>query len=270
MFDAKELLNVLTGGQTGHSDLNQAINRGKQVASDTANQAATAVSDALGQAQFRLHGTAAGDYAGKAKEMVDQNPMTAVAALGGLAAILLGTQGGRSLTGGLVRAGGLAAIGALAYNAARNFRDGKPLTAGVPGLDPLAAPPSDSTFAEHSASNEVALLIIRGMVATAAADGVVDPMQRRKILAEMQAAGLEASAADFLDREIQHPATVVELAQAAGSSREWALQVYTAAYLVAGMPGEKAFVEQLARALQFEPELVNHIHSTLGAVPTTP
>src|SRR5450631_4713917 len=98
MFDAKELLNVLTGGQTGNSDLNQAINRGKQVASDTASQAATAVSDALGQAQSRLHGTAAGDYAGKAKEMVDQNPMTAVAALGGLAAILLGTQGGRSLT----------------------------------------------------------------------------------------------------------------------------------------------------------------------------
>jgi uncharacterized membrane protein YebE (DUF533 family) len=264
MFDAKQLLNMLTGGQVNNEDVNDALRRGKQVASDTANQAASAVSDVLAQAQSRLHGTAAGDYAGKAKEMVDQNPVSAVAALGGLAALLLGTQGGRSL----VRLGGLAAIAGLAYKAVRNYQEGRPLTAGVPGLDPGVVPPANSGFAEHS--NEAALLLIRAMVATATADGVVDPAQRQKILGEMKGAGLDAHAADFLDHEIQHPATVAELAQAAGSSKELAAQIYAAAHLVAATPAETAFVEHLAKSLPLEPELVGHINAAAsGAVPTT-
>jgi hypothetical protein len=115
MFDAQKLLNALAGGTEGHRDLSDAFHRGQQMASDTATQAASAVSGALGEAQSRLRGTAASDYAGKAKEIVDQNPVTTAAALGGLAALLLGTPRGRSVASGLIRMGGLAAIGALAY-----------------------------------------------------------------------------------------------------------------------------------------------------------
>ena len=57
MFDAKELLNVLTGGNPGPraeaaaAAANDALERGKQVATDAANQTAAAVSSALGKAQ---------------------------------------------------------------------------------------------------------------------------------------------------------------------------------------------------------------------------
>ena len=113
MFDAKELLNVLTGGNRGPraeaaaAAANDALERGKQVVTDAANQTAAAVSSALGKAQDRLQGTEAAGYVGKAKEIVSQNPVGTTAALGGLAAILLGTQGGRAVTGSAIKGSSL-------------------------------------------------------------------------------------------------------------------------------------------------------------------
>lgn len=60
MFDAKELLNMLTGGQppagaeNAANDASAALDRGKQIASDAANQAASTISNVLGQLQSRL------------------------------------------------------------------------------------------------------------------------------------------------------------------------------------------------------------------------
>ena len=134
MFDAKELLNVLTGGQVGASDVDAALERGKKAATEAATRAASAVSGALGQAQERLQGTDAAEYAGKAKEIVDENPVGTAAVLGGLTAVLLGTRSGRAMTGGAIKLGGLAAIGGIAYKALQNYREGKPLMQGVPAL----------------------------------------------------------------------------------------------------------------------------------------
>ena len=79
MFDAKELLNVLTGGNPGQraeaAAANDALERGKQVATDAAKQTAAAVSGALAQAQDKLQGTEAAAYVGKTKEIVEQNPV---------------------------------------------------------------------------------------------------------------------------------------------------------------------------------------------------
>jgi uncharacterized membrane protein YebE (DUF533 family) len=272
MFDAKELLNVLTGSQpsagadSAASDLSAALDRGKKAATDAANQAASAVSSALGQAEARLQGTEAGAYAGKAKEFVDQNPVGTAAVLGGLAAVLLGTQGGRAVTGGVVKLGGLAAIGGIAYKALRNYQDGKPLTQGVPGLEQLTAAPEDSGFSEQAHTNETALLLIRTMVAAAAADGVVDPSQRARIVGELKDAGLNPEAAHFLDAEIRHPASLAEIEEAVGSSKDLALQVYAAAHLIAATPPEKAFLANLARALALDPGLVAQLNLTAAAL----
>jgi uncharacterized membrane protein YebE (DUF533 family) len=203
MFDPKELLNVLTGGNPGsHAEAaaaaaNDALERGKQVATGAANQTAAAVSSALGKAQDRLQGTEAAAYLGKAKEIVGQNPVGTTAALGGLAAILLGTQGGRAVTGSAVKLGGLAAIGGLAYNALRNYQEGRPLTAGVPGLEQLTAAPSGSGFSEEAHTNESALLLVRAMVATAASDGVVELSQRVKIVGELKDGALTRKPRSF-------------------------------------------------------------------------
>ena len=272
MFDAKELLNMLTGGQptaggeSATNDVGTALDRGKQVASDAANQAASAISNALGQVQAKLQGSEASEYAAKAKDFVDQNPAGTVAALGGLAALLLGTKGGRAATGGAVKLGGLAAIGGIAYKALRNYQEGKPLTQGVPGLEQLTAAPADTSFSELAHTNDTAVLLIRTMVATAAADGVVEPSQRAAIVGQLKGAGLSPEAAQFLDAEIQRPATVSEISTAVGSSKDLASQVYAAAHLIAATPPEKAFLETLAKGLALDPELVAHINATSAAL----
>ena len=262
MFDAKELLNVLTGGTPGPraeaaaAAANDALERGKQVATDAANQTAAAVSSALGKAQDRLQGTEAAAYVGKAKEIVGQNPVGTAAALGGLAAILLGTQGGRAVTGSAVKLGG------LAYKALRNYQEGRPLTEGVPGLEQLTAAPSGSSFSEEAHTNESALLLVRAMVATAASDEIVDPLQRVKIVGELQDGGLDSQAAEFLDAEIQHPATIDAIAKSVGSSKELALQVSAAAHLVASSEPETRFLKDLAAALTLDPSLIAHFNQT--------
>ncbi len=278
MFDAKQLLDLLAGNKLGPgadaaaASVDDALARGKaaageaaatatQAAKQAADQAASALSGALGQAQAKFQGTDAADYIGKAKELVEQNPMGTLATLGGLTALLLGTPGGRATTGGLVKVGGLAAIGGIAYKAYKNYSEGKPLTQGVPGLEQLTAP-EDTAFAEKAHTNESALLLVRTLVATAAADGDVDAAQRAQILDGIKGAGLESGAAQFLEAEIRHPATVADLVKGAGGSKDLGLQVYSAAHLVARSAPEKAFVRSLASALALDPALVAHIDST--------
>lgn len=276
MFDAKELLNTLTKGNLGpHAQAiadaaKDSLERGKQAATDVANQASAAVSGALGQAQERLRGTEGSDYVGKAREIVEQNPIGTTAALGGLAALLLGTKGGREAAMGAVKLGGLAAIGGLAYKAYRNYQEGRPLTEGVPGLEQLTSAPSDSEFSEKALTNESALLLVRAMIATAAADGVVDPSERADIIGELKKGGLDAQAAEFLDAEIQRPATIEEIAKGVGSSKELALEVYAAAHLVASSEPEVRFLDRLGEGLALEPDLIarfNHMARSYVALP---
>jgi uncharacterized membrane protein YebE (DUF533 family) len=267
MFDAKELLNMLTGGrppagiENAVSDASAALDRGKQAVSDAANQAASTISNVLGQVQSGLEGSEASEYASKAKDFVDKNPIGTVAAIGGLSALLLGTKGGRAVTGGAAKIGGLAAIGGIAYKALRNYQEGKPLTQGVPGLEQLTAAPEGTSFSELAQTNDTALLLIRTMVATAAADGIVEPSQRAAIVGQLKGAGLNPEAAQFLDAEIQHPATVSEIATTVGSSQDLASQIYAAAHLIAATPPEKEFLEHLAKALALDPVLVAHINA---------
>ncbi len=279
MVDVKQLLDLLAGngigpgGDAAAASVDDAIARGKAAASDAAasatqatkqaaDQTASALSGVLGQAQAKLQGTEAAGYVGKAKELVEQNPVGTLATLGGLAALLLGTPGGRATTGGLVKLGGLAAIGGIAYKAFTNYQAGKPLTAGVPGLEQLTAPPAASGFDEAAHSHDTTLLLVRTLIATAAADGNVDAGQRTQILDGLKAAGLEAGAVQLLDSEIQHPATVADIVTAVGGSKELGLQVYAAAHLIARSPQEKAFLQQLAQGLALDPALVAHIDAT--------
>lgn len=285
MFDAKQLLDLLAGNMLGPgasaaaASVDDAVARGKAAASEAAatatqatkqaaDQTASALSGVLGQAQAKLQGTGAEAYIGKAKEMVEQNPVGALATLGGLAALMLGTSGGRATTGGLVKLGGLATIGGLAYKAFQNYQAGKPLTEGVPGLDQLTAPPADTGFSEQSHSHDTALLLVRTLVATAAADGNVDAAQRAQILDGLKAAGLEAGAVQFLEDQINHPASVGDIVAAVGSSKELALQVYAAARLVARSAQEQAFLKALAQGLALDPALIAHIDSTSVAAAT--
>ncbi|MEW5964040.1 MAG: DUF533 domain-containing protein [Pseudomonadota bacterium] len=201
------------------------------------------------------------DILGQLKDLVASNQLGAGAALGGLGALILGTETGRQVATQAAKLGALALIGGLAYRAYRNYSEGRPAAADC-SFVPEAAP-SGSGFEPQAISNESAALYIRAMIAAAAADGRIDGAEQQKILGSLKQAGIDAAAEEFLANELNHPATVEDLVGAVGSPAE-AVQVYTAARIAIepDTRGEAQFLGQLAGRLGIDQTLAQHIEAT--------
>jgi len=255
MFDAKSLLNTILGGQTA------------QQAKAAAQSAGSTVASVVSEAEESLKGTRVGDALAGAKKLAEQNPTAAVAVAGGLAALLLGTSTGRSVTAGAVKLGGLAGLGGIAYKAFSNWQQNKPLMEGVPGLEQLTAPaPTGSGFHADDHSHDTAQLIVGAMVATASADGTIDPAQRATLLAQMQRAGLGSEERAFLDEAIAHPMSPAEIARSIAGNSQLASQVVAAASLVADPANakEEEFLSSLSTELGMSGDLLSHIRAAVS------
>jgi uncharacterized membrane protein YebE (DUF533 family) len=221
------------------------------------------VNDAIAQAQEAIRTGNYGALAEQAKALVQNNAGGLIA--GGLAGLALGTKGGRSILGGAAKLGGLALVGGLAYMAYQRYQNGQPLLAGA---DPVQAAPAGSGFADGDGDDQSrALLIVRAMVAAAAADGEIDAEEYQRIVGNLKQAGLEDEAAGFLDHEFANPLTAESLAQLAGTP-EIAAQVYTAARLAIDpdTENEQAFLADLAGGLGLDADLVAHIDAAAASV----
>jgi uncharacterized membrane protein YebE (DUF533 family) len=207
-----------------------------------------------------------GNYAGlaeQAKQMLQNNAGGILA--GGLAGLALGTKGGRSILGTAVKLGGVALVGGLAYKAYQNYQEGKPLTSFG---EPVAAAPQGSGFAEGDGDDhDRALLMLRAMIAAAAADGVIDNAERSRIFSNLKQAGLDDEASSFLDNEFRNPLDAQGLVDMA-STAEVAAQVYTAARLAIDPDthDEQVFLSNLAAGLGLEADLVAHIDAAAASV----
>lgn len=209
-------------------------------------------------------GKAPEDLMEQVKQIIANNQLGAGAAIGGLGALILGTKTGRGLAMGAAKLGALALISGLAYKAYQNYSDGKPILDGGQASDGFTAnpepAPSGSGFEPAAVSNDTATTLIRAMLAAAAADGRIDPGEQQKVLGSLQQSGLEQGAEEFIGRELQNPATAAELAAAATTKQE-AVQIYTAARIAVDLDNtqEHAFLTELAKHLNIEPDLVAHI-----------
>src|SRR4029077_13194753 len=110
--------------------------------------------------------------------------------------------------GSAVKLGSLARIGGLAYKAYQNYQQGQPVLTGAKAQQQalLAAPPG-SGFEPGAVTNDHGILLIRAMIAAAAADGRIDEKEQQKILGGLKQASLGGAAQQFLAREIANPAT---------------------------------------------------------------
>ena len=214
----------------------------------------------------------------------------AQAALVGVAGLFLTSRRTRGITGS-GKLGSLALLGGLAYNAYRNYREGKPLveiTPPEPAAEPQAAAapkaasgssqdnvaqelaalgvPESSGFHPVSQTEDDALLYLRAMVAAAAADGQIDAAERARIAQGMRQAGIDEAATRWLESELAEPADVEELA-AGVSTPEKAAQVYTAARLAIDPDSlqERTFLTNLAQALDLDQRLRDQIDATAAA-----
>ncbi len=195
------------------------------------------------------------------QQYMRDNKMQTGAILGGLGALILGTQSGRSIAASAAKIGALALIGGLAYKAYQNYQQGRPLITDR-SQTPEAAP-SGSGFDEGSTSNQAATTYIRAMIAAAAADGRLDQSEQQRIIGSLKDQGLDAGAEEFLAGELNNPATIASLAAGVTGPAE-RIQLYTAARIAIepDTAAEQNFLAILADQLGLEGELVQHINAT--------
>jgi uncharacterized membrane protein YebE (DUF533 family) len=224
---------------------------------DDATGASRYARDAIGQAT----GRSPEEMLAQIKELIANNQLGTGAALGGLGALVLGTGAGRSLAGTAIKLGSLALIGGLAYKAYQKYEQGQPVLTGTkPQQQSMLAAPEGSGFEPSAVTNEHAILLIRAMIAGAAADGRIDEKEQQKILGGLKQARLESAAQQFLAREIANPATVDELADAVTSPQQ-GVQLYTAARIAIDLDleDEHEFLTALAERLGIDEGLAAHI-----------
>jgi len=157
---------------------------------------------------------------------------------------LLGTNGGRKLTGTAIKLGGLAALGTAAYRGYQNWQGSKDV------VDPV----KDLSAGE---AEQRGLLLIQTMVAAANADGKVDDAEQQKIKHELLEMHLPGELAMQLENIIDSPLSAHELANLV-SNRAVASEVYVAARLLIDVNSsacERAFLDDLAAALGITDDL---------------
>jgi uncharacterized membrane protein YebE (DUF533 family) len=251
------------GGLIG-SVLNQAKEGVQQGAGDL--NKATGVGDQLsGMAGQLTGGRSPGDLLAQAKDLVANNQGLATAAAAGVGGLLIGTKGGRAMIGMAARLGGLALIGGLAYKAMQNYQAGKPL---ITTGDAVVEAPKGSGFAEGDGDDEArALLMVRSMIAAAAADGEIDDAERARIMSNLKEVGLDDEAASFMETEFANPLDVDGLI-ALSTSPQMGAQIYTAARLAIDPDekSEKIFLANLSSGLDLEAQLVSHIDAAAASI----
>jgi len=126
-----------------------------------------------------------------------------------------------------------------------------------------ALPPSPTSAAlppPAPDNGEAVLLVMRAMIAAAAADGRIDEGERERILGTLKKAGIDGEGVHLIEAELNRPATAAELA-AAVKTPEMAVQVYTAArrIITPNTVEERVFLAHLSGALGLDPKLVAQI-----------
>ena len=251
------------GGLIG-SVLAQAKEGVQQGAQDISN--ATGVGDQLSQMANQVSGgRSADELLAQAKDLIANNQGLATATAAGVGGLLIGTRGGRAMIGTAARLGGLALIGGLAYKAMQNYQAGKPL---LKTGEPVVEAPKGSGFAEGDGDDETkALLMVRSMIAAAAADGKIDDTERARIMSNLKEVGLDDEAAHFIQDEFASPLDADGLI-ALSTSPQMAAQIYTAARLAIDpdTKAEKIFLTNLSSGLDLEAELVSHIDAAAASI----
>ena len=197
-----------------------------------------------------------------------QNPLGGFgggALMGGALGLLLGNKKFRKMGGKLAGYGGAAALGALALKTYQDWqgRQNTHTPAAVTGSSPAPAAPLRLTDVETPQMELHSRAMLAAMIAAAKADGHIGADERALIEAEVQRLGSDESDRRWLHAELERPtdpAAVAALAQ----SPEMATEIYLASLLVTEQDSfmERAYLDELARALKLDPSLKADLEKT--------
>jgi uncharacterized membrane protein YebE (DUF533 family) len=197
---------------------------------------------------------------------------------GGLAGSLLGNVlagkgGGKKLAKTAVKAGGLALVGTIAWQAWQQYQARQ--AGGVPPAPAGQQPTLPAAF-DLERQQGPALAVLRAMVAAARADGVIEPLERARILDRLQAADLPPADQQYVLDLFEQPPDLDAIARAAGTP-ELAAEVYAAAALAVYPASrvERGYLDLLGARVGIEPALADELDRGVatalqGPVPALP
>lgn len=253
MFDAKQLLDQFLGGNPGAAGGNQAGSLAQR-----AGQMATQARDRLNQAS-------------------GAQAFGAGALTGGLLGMLVGGKKMKKLASGAVGYGGAAVLGAVAWQAWQSYRASQAGTGqnATTGIDPARIDPAQALAATAPAllphaqpatdGGPFALVLVRGMIAAARADGHIDADEQRRLFTEVERMALDgegkALVFDALSQPVDIPGLVAQVA-----TPEQAAELYLASRLAIDPdhPAERAYLDALAARLGLPTEVRASLEQTLA------
>jgi len=203
-----------------------------------------------------------------------------------------GARGGRSGNGlmdSLTSGAGLMTVIGLGVGAFEILKDQKEKTAGgtsmppppgssIPGTSAVPPPPpgavsstpgspppvppsenKDRNSAELS-SEDIALRMIRVMIAAAHADGVLDEREEKEILERLRGAELDQEEKMFLLDELHQPKSLVELTDGIDDpSMAKTMYMFAAAAIEVDTAAERTWLDELGNQLRISPEVRSFI-----------
>ncbi|WP_338747170.1 tellurite resistance TerB family protein [Pseudomonas putida] len=185
--------------------------------------------------------------------------------LGGLLGGLLGGRGGGSTDGlpqgrstGGTNFAALASLGMMAFQAYQSWQRSQAAAPqqALRTVDQLAGPEAE----DHSHA------ILRALIAAAKADGRIDQQEEQLIHAEIKRHTSDPQLQQWLDDEVSKPLDVAEVAQSAHDPA-MAAEMYLASVMLVDdqQDAERAYLDELAGALQIDPALQVHLEQQAKA-----
>lgn len=191
----------------------------------------------------------------------ERKAMLSTAGKGALAAgtiaVLLGTRGGRKLTGTTLKLGSLAAVGGLAYQTFKEWQNKNSDQAEIKD-----EPINELT---HAANEKRSMGLLKVMIAAAQADGHIDDSERNNIVEQITALGLQSDTVAVIEKELNQPIDLKTLAESAETPEE-AAEMYLVSRVILDVDNdqEKLFLNELASALNLDKDLVTSLESNLA------
>jgi len=170
---------------------------------------------------------------------------------GGALGMLVGSKRGRKLGGMAIKYGAIAAVGMLAWRAWQNAQGGAPDSSkeGEP-VERLAG----------DAREKRSLELLQAVILAARADGHIDAREQALITEQIDALGADQELHRWVEQQLNAPLDAEVLAREADSPQA-AREIYLISLAVIDEqnPMERAWLDQLTRALGLEPAVVQQL-----------
>lgn len=227
------------------SVLNQIMNQAQGGQSRNGNQSGMDVNKMMSSLGSQFSG-------GKGGSGLDVKSLLGGGALG----LMLGSKRGRKMGGKALKYGALAGVGVLAWKAYQNYQGNNQSPASASNAQ-QGQPLEQLQGADQERRG---LEILQAMIMAARADGHIDANERQLLTQEIERLGPDDELQAWIQQQFDAPLDANTLAKSADSPQA-AREIYVVSAVIIDEqnPMERAWLEQLAGALELDPGLAREL-----------